>query len=102
MTSARRVRDLERFSENRLFEGIDAEVLKKITPKIGVLRMQPGDIIFQEGDPGDSLYLVGEGCVKISKPAPTGEHEIIGYVDPGNFFGVQALLAGGARACPGP
>jgi signal transduction histidine kinase len=98
MTSARRVRDLERFSENRLFEGIDAGVLKKITPKIGVLRMQPGDIIFREGDPGDSLYLVGEGCVKISRPAPTGEHEIIGYVDPGNFFGVTALLAGEPRS----
>ena len=98
MTSAGRVGDLERFSENRLFEGIDAEVLKKITPKIGVLRMQPGDIIFREGDPGDSLYLVGEGCVKISRPALTGEHEIIGYVDPGNFFGVTALLAGEPRS----
>src|SRR5260370_12718694 len=98
MKSARRLQDLGRLSENRLFEGIDAEVLKKITPKIGVLRMQPGDIIFQEGDPGDSLYLVGEGCVKISRPAPTGEHEIIGYVDPGNFFGVTALLAGEPRS----
>src|SRR6266481_3129141 len=98
MKSARRVQDLERFSENRLFEGIDAEVLKKITPKIGVLRMQPGEIIFREGDPGDSLYLVGEGSVKISRPAPAGEHEIVGYVDPGNFFGATALLAGEPRS----
>jgi CRP/FNR family cyclic AMP-dependent transcriptional regulator len=98
MKSARRVRDLERFSENRLFEGIDAEVLKKIAPKIGVLRMQPGEIIFREGDPGDSLYLVGEGSVKISRPAPTGEHDIVGYVDPGNFFGATALLAGEPRS----
>ena len=98
MKSARRVQDSGRFSENRLFEGIDAEVLKKITPKIGVLRMQPGEIIFREGDPGDSLYLVGEGSVKISRPAPAGEHEIVGYVDPGNFFGATALLAGEPRS----
>ena len=94
MKSVQRVQDWGRFSENRLFEGIDAEVLKKITPKIGMLRMQPGEIIFREGDPGDSLYLVGEGSVKISRPAPVGEHEIVGYVDQGNFFGATALLAG--------
>jgi signal transduction histidine kinase len=98
MKSARRARDLGRFSENRLFAGIDDEILKKITPKIGVLRMQPGEIIFREGDPGDSLYLVGEGSVKIFRPAAAGEHEIIGYVDPGNFFGATALLAGEPRS----
>src|SRR4029077_15078077 len=98
MKSARRVRDLERFSENRLFEGIDAEVLKKITPKIGVLRMQPGEIIFREGDPGDSLYLVGEGSVKISRPARTGEHEIEGNDDLENFFGKPFLLVAEPRS----
>jgi signal transduction histidine kinase len=98
MKPARRVQDLGQFSENRLFEGIDADVLKKIAPKIGLRRMQPGEIIFREGDPGDSLYLVGEGSVKISRPAPVGEHEIVGYVDPGNFFGATALLAGEPRS----
>src|SRR3984893_16755140 len=98
MRAARRVQDLERFGENRLFEGIDAEVLKKITPRIGVMRMQPGEIIFREGDPGDSLYLVGEGSVKISTPNAAGDHEIVGYVDPGNFFGATALLAGEPRS----
>lgn len=98
MRAARRVQDLGRFGENRLFEGIDAEVLKKITPKIGVMRMQPGEIIFREGDPGDSLYLVGEGSVKISTPNATGDHEIVGYVDSGNFFGATALLAGEPRS----
>jgi signal transduction histidine kinase len=98
MRAARRVQDLGRFGENRLFEGIDAEVLKKITPKIGVMRMEPGEIIFREGDPGDSLYLVGEGSVKISTPNAAGDHEIVGYVDRGNFFGATALLAGEPRS----
>jgi len=98
MRAARRVQDLGRFGENCLFEGIDTEVLKKITPKIGVMRMQPGEIIFREGDPGDSLYLVGEGSVKISTPNAAGDHEIVGYVDSGNFFGATALLAGEPRS----
>jgi signal transduction histidine kinase len=99
MNSARRrARDFERFSENRLFEGISSDVLRKIAPKIGVRRMQPGEVIFREGDPGDSLFLVGEGFVKISQPGETGEREIVGLVDPGNFFGETALLAGEPRS----
>src|SRR5438270_10308213 len=94
MSSSRRARALERFSENSLFEGIDADVLLKITPRIGVLHMRAGEVIFREGDAGDSLYLVGEGSVKISKPGSAGEQEIVDYVDPGNFFGATSLLAG--------
>jgi signal transduction histidine kinase len=60
--------------------------------------MQPGEVIFREGDRGDSLYMVGEGSVKISKPADIGEQEVVDYVDPGNFFGATALLAGEPRS----
>ncbi|HEV2046817.1 MAG TPA: cyclic nucleotide-binding domain-containing protein [Chthoniobacterales bacterium] len=98
MSSTRRARTLERFSENCLFEGIDAGVLEKITPQIGVRRMRAGEVIFREGDAGDSLYLVGEGSVKISRPGGAGEQEIIGYVDSGNFFGAISLLAGEPRS----
>jgi len=98
MRSTRRARAFEQFSDNRLFQGIGSDVLEKIAPQISVLRIQPGEVIFREGDPGDSLYLVGEGSIKISKPGSAGEQEILDYVDPGNFFGATALLAGEPRS----
>jgi len=98
MSSIRRARALERFSENCLFEGIGADFLQTIAPQIGVLRIRAGEVIFREGDAGDSLFLVGEGSVKISKPGNAGEQEIVGYVDPGNFFGATSLLAGEPRS----
>ncbi len=49
-------------------------------------------MIFQEGDPGDALYLVGEGSVKISKRGRGGDQETLAYIQPGNFFGEMALL----------
>jgi signal transduction histidine kinase len=94
MSSASRARVPERFSGNRLFEGISSSALKKIRSKIGVLHVEAGGVIFHEGDPGDSLYLVEEGSVEISKPGSAGEQEILEYVDPGSFFGATALLAG--------
>jgi len=94
MRAAARVRAIERFYDNRLFEGVDAEIIERIAPKIGVLRKKPGEIIFREGEPADSLYLVGQGCIKIAKAADGVDHEILDYVDQGNFFGATALLAG--------
>ena len=94
MRATARARATARFYDNRLFEGVDAEIIERIAPKIGVLRKEPGEIIFREGEPGDSLYLVGQGCVKIAKPADGVDHEILDYVDQGNFFGAIALLAG--------
>jgi signal transduction histidine kinase len=94
MRATARARAIERFYGNRLFEGVDAEIIERIAPKIGVVRKKPGEIIFREGEPGDSLYLVGQGCVKIAKAADGVDHEILDYVDQGNFFGATALLAG--------
>ena len=94
MRAAARARAIERFYDNRLFEGVDAEIIERIAPKIGVIRKKPGEIIFREGEPGDSLYLVGQGSVKIAKAADGVKHEIFDYVDQGNFFGAIALLAG--------
>src|SRR5438876_11346582 len=94
MKTTARGRAVERFRDNRLFEGVDADIIERIAPKLGVLRKKPGEIIFREGEPGDSLYLVGQGCVKIAKGAEGVDREILDYVEQGNFFGATALLAG--------
>src|SRR5438552_11738155 len=94
MKTSARGRAVERFRDNRLFEGVDADIIERIAPKLGVLRKKPGEIIFRPGEPGDSLYLVGQGCVKIAKAADGADHEVPDYVDQGNFFGATALLAG--------
>jgi len=94
MKATQRARAAEQFCDNRLFDGVDADVIERITPKIGVLRKKPGEVIFREGQPGDSLYLVAKGCIKIAKAADGDDHEILDFVSPGSFFGATALLAG--------
>ena len=88
----------DQFSSNRLFEGIEPTVLQEIAPELSVLRLRPGEVIFKEGDPGDSLFLVGEGSVKISKRGRGGEQETLGFIHSGNFFGEMALLDGEPRS----
>ena len=88
----------DQLAQNRLFEGIESDLLDKISPNVHVVQLGEGEIIFREGDPGDLLYLVGEGSVKISKSGRGGQQETLGFIRSGNFFGEMALLDGKPRS----
>jgi len=95
--SASQAKTFRQLAQNRLFEGIESNLLKEIAPDVQTVRFDPGEVVFREGDPGDSLYLVGKGSVKISKSGRGGEQETIGFIKSGNFFGEMALLDGKPR-----
>ena len=58
---------------------------------------QAGQVLFREGEPGDGLYLVVEGSVRISKTSPAGE-EALAVLGCPAFFGEMALIDDSARA----
>jgi len=60
---------------------------KESGPTVNILQLNRGDVVFKEGDLGDSLYLVGEGSIKISKQGRGGRQEVLDYIQTGNFFG---------------
>jgi signal transduction histidine kinase len=91
-------KSFDQLAQNRLFEGIESDLLEKISPEVRVVELGEGEIIFREGDPGDLLYLVGEGSVKISKSGRGGQQETLGFIKSGNFFGEMALLDGEPRS----
>ncbi len=57
-------------------------------------RFRRNEVIFHQGDPGDSLHVVATGAVKIVLPSPGGDEAIIATLQPGDFFGELALLDG--------
>ena len=88
----------ERLYRNRLFDGIDHDVLEEITCGMAMVSSAKDEVIFREGDRGDLLYLVGQGSVKISKLGRGGKQETLGFIEEGNFFGEMALLDGEPRS----
>ncbi|MEY2483670.1 MAG: hypothetical protein QOK24_2198 [Verrucomicrobiota bacterium] len=91
-------RVFDQLSQNRLFEGIQSDLLDQIAPEVHVVQLNAGEVVFREGDPGDLMYLVGEGSVKISKSGRGGQQETLGFIKSGNFFGEMALLDGEPRS----
>ena len=90
--------DSAQLQGNRLFAGLSAEVITNIGCDVGLIRVESEEVIFNEGELGDCLYLVVEGAVRISKMGRGGKQETLGFIQPGNFFGEMALIDGQPRS----
>jgi len=78
-----------------LFARMDDASLDTVCASLRVRRYRRNETIFHQGDPGDALYIVESGSVKVVLPSPEGEDAaIIATLDRGNFFGELALLDG--------
>ena len=78
-----------------LFAQVDDEILALCASSLRIRRYRKNETIFHQGDPGDSLYIVESGSVKIVLPSPEGEEgAIIATLARGDFFGELALLDG--------
>ncbi|MBS2015898.1 MAG: cyclic nucleotide-binding domain-containing protein [Deltaproteobacteria bacterium] len=56
----------------------------------------PGESIVNEGDDGDSAFIILEGRCEIRKELPTGT-EVLNVLGPGDVFGEMAILTTGPR-----
>ena len=81
-----------------LFAHVDDEGLRLLAGLMRPRRFRRNEVIFHQGDVGDSLHIVVEGAVKIVLPSQEGEEAIIASLKPGDFFGELALLDGSPRS----
>lgn len=56
------------------------------------------EIILQQDEPGDALFLILEGRVKVVLYGEDGKEVILSTLKDGDFFGEMALLDGGPRS----
>jgi CRP-like cAMP-binding protein/thioredoxin reductase/ferredoxin-like protein FixX len=57
-----------------------------------VMSFKPGDTLFREGDPGDSLHLIRKGSVTVSRQIE-GRDVVMAYVPAGQYVGEMALIS---------
>jgi len=78
-----------------LFARFNDDALAACAGSLRVRRFRKNETIFHQGDPGDSLFIIESGAVKIVLPSPEGEEgAIIATLGRGDFFGELALLDG--------
>jgi hypothetical protein len=55
-----------------LFSGLDDEVAQTLESSMASSSLRRGEILFNEGDDGDQLYVVTEGKIKLGRTSPDG------------------------------
>lgn len=81
-----------------LFARSDETTLQAVASAMRRRRFRRNEVVFHQGDPGDSLHVVGSGAVKISLPSADGDEAIIATLWPSDYFGELALLDDAPRS----
>jgi CRP-like cAMP-binding protein len=75
-----------------IFRNLSSEQLAQIVPLIEPCRFSSGDIVLEQGDPAENLYIVVQGEVNIRYKAYDGPVMSVARVGPGGVFGWSAAL----------
>ncbi|MEP6648551.1 MAG: Crp/Fnr family transcriptional regulator [Lapillicoccus sp.] len=80
-----------------LFAALDSDHADALLAQMGTVRMERGDILFREGESGDTLYVIGEGKIKLGRTSPDGRENLVAILGPGEMFGELSLFDPGPR-----
>jgi CRP-like cAMP-binding protein len=81
-----------------LFEGCSEDELVSLVSGLRLVSRQAGDIIVSEGEPGEGLFVLAAGAVKVMVRDRTGGSVSVCRLEEGAFFGEIATLSGAPRS----
>lgn len=84
--------DRKLLKQAAIFADLDDEELEKVAEVCKEQSFKFGQTIFKEGEPGNRLYLIAEGEVRISRQVPGTGEEALTVLKPGACFGEMAVF----------
>lgn len=88
---------MKRVVRNCLTNTLPESELNQLLKDATIKRYKAGDVLFQQGDKADGLYLIRRGAVIISQ-VTGGKEDVLSYVITGNYFGEMALISDKPRS----
>jgi CRP/FNR family cyclic AMP-dependent transcriptional regulator len=88
---------LERLSANAWFAALPLDMRALMVRQADLLRLQPGEMLFRQGDPPSNLYALVSGEIKTSSLREDGREAILAVLEPGIWFGEISLIDGQPR-----
>ncbi len=81
------------FERTPLLSGLSGNELESFMDSLELKEVAAGDAIFKQGDPGNSLYLIGMGAVGLEALLTSGKKRVYTRLTEGDFFGEHAFMA---------
>jgi predicted acylesterase/phospholipase RssA/CRP-like cAMP-binding protein len=81
-----------------LFRSLDLATLADLEAELSLVRLAPGATLFRQGDAGDGMYVLVEGCLSIRFHPVDGVEIAVDEMRPLASVGEMALLTGQPRS----
>jgi CRP-like cAMP-binding protein len=92
------VADMAMFRAIPLFSKLSDADLKAISAQSKLVHYGAGELIVEEGAPGNTFYSVVSGSVVVARGAASERARVVARLGPGDCFGETAILKDGVRA----
>jgi CRP/FNR family cyclic AMP-dependent transcriptional regulator len=80
-----------------LFAALDEEAAQALRASMTTVTMDKGDVLFHEGEPGDRLFVIVEGKIKLGATSSDGRETLLAVLGPAEMFGELSLFDPGPR-----
>jgi CRP-like cAMP-binding protein len=72
---------------SKLLTSLTADEQRQVISQTHRRRFRRGEVVFHEGDPGDSMHLIAKGHVAVRRSTPLGEIATLVVLGPEDYFG---------------
>jgi len=83
--------------DSHVLRSFSSSQLNPLARDVTVLQVRKGEVIYRPGQPTENLYIIIDGEVGLSLLGSKGSSLRLAVLAQGEFFGVAALVPGGAR-----
>ncbi len=80
-----------------IFQGVSPDAVAALVRQLEPVTFRRGEVVFAEGEPGDTLYIITAGKVKIGRKSVDGRESLITLMGPSDMFGELAIFDPGPR-----
>ena len=84
-----------------IFQGVEPHAVDVLAQALEPAEFARGAVIFAEGEPGDRLYIIGTGKVKIGRKTPDGRENLLMVAGPSDMFGELSIFDPGTADVDG-
>lgn len=81
-----------------IFELLDDDALYEVLRRCRPFARNAGETLFNEGDPGDGMYIIERGELVVTTTATTGERVVLAELSNGALLGELSLASGQPRS----
>src|SRR5437016_2994139 len=97
MEEPRQTPEAALLAEVPFFQLLDHEERNFLAGELDIVRFREGEMVFNYGDPGDSMFVIRSGEVEVFFKDDTGGRILLETAREGDFFGELSLLDEGHR-----